>query len=460
MANEPTGKDWDMNRISWGAPGIGRRAFLQSSSAGVAMAAANGAPAWAQGTPWADVPKSKVDKLNFVVWTYGDIYTKIAAKFKEDWGVTVDSTISAFNDHPPKLLSMFAGGESIDVSQSSPYSFWNFISQGLVEPMADMPGAAGYVADMTDMMKTVAVHNGKLMGMPYFSTTWVWNYFEPLLEKAKFEPFNTYEEFMEQCRKAKKDKISEYPVFWVAGVGLEQLPGTWLQMTHNKGGVFFDKAGNHQLGAGSIARETLKWWVQTFTEGLADPESLKQQFVGSAKAFSAGTNLYRGPNHHYTLQVANDLTQSPNAGKIKVMDSPGDGRTIGTAHVYFVTTANRNKEWAWKLLQYLGGRTKDGQYSQAINLAKDAMLGSGYNSVMNSEAISKGWAPYGDVPKILEIWKKTTFVGEVCNSMYKPWHFPWSDRLNIEVQKALTGQITADVACDNIIAAIRQVQRG
>ena len=460
MANEPTGKDWDMNRISWGAPGIGRRAFLQSSSAGVAMAAANGAPAWAQGTPWADVPKGKVDKLNFVVWTYGDIYTKIAAKFKEDWGVTVDSTISAFNDHPPKLLSMFAGGESIDVSQSSPYSFWNFISQGLVEPMADMPGAAGYVADMTDMMKTVAVHNGKLMGMPYFSTTWVWNYFEPLLEKAKFEPFKTYEEFMEQCRKAKKDKISEYPVFWVAGVGLEQLPGTWLQMTHNKGGVFFDKAGNHQLGAGSIARETLKWWVQTFTEGLADPESLKQQFVGSAKAFSAGTNLYRGPNHHYTLQVANDPTQSPNAGKIKVMDSPGDGRTIGTAHVYFVTTANRNKEWAWKLLQYLGGRTKDGQYSQAINLAKDAMLGSGYNSVMNSEAISKGWAPYGDVPKILDIWKKTTFVGEVCNSMYKPWHFPWSDRLNIEVQKALTGQITADVACDNIIAAIRQVQRG
>lgn len=141
-------------------------------------------------------------------------------------------------------------------------------------------------------------------------------------------------------------------------------------------------------------------------------------------------------------------------------ESPGDGRTIGTAHVYFVTTANRNKEWAWKLLQYLGGKTKDGQYSQAINLAKDAMLGSGYTSVMNSDAISKGWAPYGDVPKILDMWKKTTFVGEVCNSMYKPWHFPWSDRLNIEVQKALTGQITADACCDNLIAAIRQVQRG
>jgi multiple sugar transport system substrate-binding protein len=448
-----------MNEFSRYVAGLGRRGFLQGS-AGLGLAGVGGAQAMAQAGPWAVAPKGKVDKVNFVVWTYGDIYTKIGAKFREDWGVPVDSTISAFNDHPTKLLSMFAGGESIDVSQSSPYSFWSFVSQGLVEPVSDMPGAAEYVADMTDMMKTVAVHNGKLMGMPYFSTTWVWNYFEPLLEKAKFEPFKTYEEFMEQCRKAKKDKIADYPVFWVAGIGLEQLPGTWMQMTWNRGGVFFDKAGNHQLGPGSIARETLKWWVQTFTEGLADPESLKQQFVGSAKAFAAGTNLYRGPNHHYTLQVANDPAQSPNPGKIKVMGSPGDGRTIGTAHVYFVTTANRNKEWAWKLLQYLGGKTKDGEYHQAINLARDAMLGSGYTSVMNSDAISKGWAPYGDVPKILEIWNKSTFVGEVCNSMYKPWHFPWSDRLNIEVQKALTGQITADACCDNLIAAIRQVQRG
>ena len=81
-----------MDQSFRGAPAMGRRAFLQSTTAGVAMAAAGGAPAWAQGTPWADVPKGKVDKLNFVVWTYGDIYTKIAERFKTDWGVPVDAT--------------------------------------------------------------------------------------------------------------------------------------------------------------------------------------------------------------------------------------------------------------------------------------------------------------------------------------------------------------------------------
>ena len=49
-----------------------------------------------------------------------------------------------------------------------------------------------------------------------------------------------------------------------------------------------------------------------------------------------------------------------------MLGSPGDGKTIGVTHVYFLSTANRDKEWAWKLLQYLGGKTKDGNYTQAI----------------------------------------------------------------------------------------------
>src|SRR5215213_11363878 len=124
------------------------------------LAAASGAglirpgDAFAQAAgPWSQPPKSKVDKLNFVVWTYGDIYARIAKQFEADWGVKVDSTISSFNDHPTKLTTMFAAGEKIDVSQSSPFSFPNFVSQGLVEPLDDMPGAADYAKDFSPFTK-------------------------------------------------------------------------------------------------------------------------------------------------------------------------------------------------------------------------------------------------------------------------------------------------------------------
>ena len=54
---------------------------------------------------------------------------------------------------------------------------------------------------------------------------------------------------------------------------------------------------------------------------------------------------------------------------------PGDGKTIGYTMLYFLASATKNREWAWKLLQYLGGRTKNGEYTQAQRLAQDAMLG-------------------------------------------------------------------------------------
>ena len=34
---------------------------------------------------------------------------------------------------------MYAGGEKIDVSQSSPFSFANFVQQGMVEPLDGLP---------------------------------------------------------------------------------------------------------------------------------------------------------------------------------------------------------------------------------------------------------------------------------------------------------------------------------
>jgi len=131
---------------------LGRRDLLKSAAAALAIGAMDGVACqgWAAGGPWADRPAGKVDKLNFVVWTYGDIYTKIAKKFADEWGVPIDSTISSFNDHPTKLMTMYAGGETIDVSQSSPFLFPNFVSQGLVEPLDALPGAQDYLNDFTE----------------------------------------------------------------------------------------------------------------------------------------------------------------------------------------------------------------------------------------------------------------------------------------------------------------------
>ena len=87
---------------------LSRRRVL-AGMAGMGAAGLSGTAFGQQSGPWSVPPKSKVDRLNFVVWTYGDIYARISKQFEADWGVPVDSTISSFNDHPTKLATHVCG---------------------------------------------------------------------------------------------------------------------------------------------------------------------------------------------------------------------------------------------------------------------------------------------------------------------------------------------------------------
>ena len=241
-------------------------------------------------------------------------------------------------------------------------------------------------------------------------------------------------------------------------VGFEQLPGTWFNLTWNRGGVIFDKQLELQLGAGSVARETLKWWQSTFKEELADPNS-NLRFIPACKAFNAGQHVYLGTLHHYYISLINDQAQSPIAGKGRVLGLPGDGKTIGYTMLYFLASATKNREWAWKLLQYLGGRTKNGEYTQAQRLAQDAMLASGYTPVMESELLRRAWAKWSSV-----------LPSSTCSAR-RPTSPTWCPlsisrncggagaRINVELTACLSGKITADQACDNMTAALATAKR-
>ena len=167
-----------------------------------------------------------------------------------------------------KLTAMYAAGDPVDVSLSPMQYLASYIDQGIAQPIDGLPGVDQYVKDFTPFTRAIAQRDGKTWGLPYFSTVWTFIYNAELLAKVGFKdkPFKSYPELIDQARKAKKDGVSKYPILWIAGAGFEQLPGTWFSLTANRGGVIFDKALAPQLGAGSVARETLKWWQSTFKE--------------------------------------------------------------------------------------------------------------------------------------------------------------------------------------------------
>ena len=459
-----------MKKDTMGQSGYTRRDFLRMAGAtGLAMGlggtwSASAASA-AEGEPWSYIPKGpKPKKLVFTSWEWSNRYKKFLPRWEEDWGIPLVKELT-----PPgptqfdRAYTLFAAGDQLDVMTSLITDRAGFLGADMIRPIDDMPGVEEYVKDFHRFTKECLVVDGKVWGLPYFVETWVPLYYEDLLHKAGFDkPFEHWDELIEQGLKAKKDKVSEYPLLWCAGVGTEQLPGCWFGLTWSMGGVFFDKKGNHALGAGSVARKALKWWQDTFLKTqISDPRSLELRFIPAVKAYMQGKFIYLLIQREYYLSFANDKAQSPIAGHVRAMGLPNN-RIIGAGHGFVMCTATANPEWAWKLLQLVGGKTKDGEYSFHNLDLELTMAGSGYKSVMTPENYLKRvgkWVPEGNEKEILAGYENATGVLEILPVMLEPWYRSWVDALNVQVQKCLRGEISPDVACDNLIEEIDKAKR-
>jgi ABC-type glycerol-3-phosphate transport system substrate-binding protein len=450
--------------------GLTRRDFFKAAGAvgaGLSLFSPAGVPEiFAQGVqPWSYVPKlAKPKKLVFHSWKWGERYDKYLPQWEKEWGIPLQSEIT-----PPgpaqfdKVYQMFGAGDQLDVMTSLLTDRAGFLKAGILRPINDMPGVDEYVNDFHDFARDSLIVDGKVWGLPYFVETWVPIYYIDKLKQAGFDkPFSTWEELVEQGLKAKKDKVCEYPLLWPAGVGTEQLPGCWYGITWSMGGVIFEKDGRPALGPGSPARKALQWFQDSFLKWkITDPRSLGVRFIPAVKAYNMGQHIYLMVQRDYYLSFTNDPAQSTIAGKTAVCGLPGN-RILGAGHEYAMCTSTASPEWAWKLLQFVGGKTKDGKYTFPNMQLEMIMLGSGYKSVMTPENFSdkaSKWLVKGTADAYLATYKNASSVLKAVPVMFQGWYRVWVDTLNVEVQKCLRGEITADQCCDNLTKAVDEAKK-
>ncbi len=399
-------------------------------------------------------------RLVFLGSAYLTMYDGLAEKFQQDWGVPVDMLIEP-NIEPQvaKLTSMFVARDQLDCALGTVQNLGLYVKNDMIDQIDDLPGAKEYINDFTGITKGCLQVRGRTVGLPASSNIWMNMYYEDKLREARFKPFRTWDELLEQAQKAKKDGIAKYPLLWVGGIGTEQLPFTWFTMAWNRGSAIFDKDLKPLLGPGSIARETLAWWRKTFLEWqVSDPKSLEVRFIPAARAFNTGDYLYMLGNQLNYIVYNNDPALSPIAGKVRPMLMPGDGRTLGQTQFYFITRNTRRREWAWRLLQYLGGKTKDGEFIQARKWVEVASVAPAFKSLMNRTFLA-GWKKFFDLELPLRQWPKGTAIVEAVPAILETWYPKWIDGVNAQLQDCLRGKITADQACDILIKAADDLKK-
>jgi multiple sugar transport system substrate-binding protein len=436
--------------------GMDRRGFLRAAAVGTGATAfglAGSQRVWAQAKP---------KKMVVVYWTVdGDepAITQANQMFTADYGIPVDwQRTPNVEEANQKVLSLNLTGEKVDVFVMHYYNMAKWVKEKIVQPLDGLPGLDDYLKEMQPSARNMIQYQGKTWGFPYFLSLNTYCYNTQLFEKGGFKKLpSSLDELTEVAKKAKQDKICDYPILWQGGAGSEHIGDTFFSLVASAGGELFDKDQNPTLGPDSVARKTLKWWRDTLQEmKIADPSSLELRWIPALKAYAAGKHLFTITRERYMLN-ANDPSKSPTGGLHKIFKI---GPHIFAGHLWALGGNASDKENSWLFLQYYGGKTKTGQYFMADARAKYAGASGWPEKTLKNPEIKELWNKWFDLEEYARQWKDAKFIGDVCRAMSTTWYIEWVDKTLVpNLQNCLAGKLTADVAADNIAKGASELKR-
>ena len=305
-------------------------------------------------------------------------------------------------------------------------------------------------------MYDVNVHNmslpdGSLGGLPYYTgfNSFITN--ANHMEAAGLEPPSTWEETMDQCRKLKRDGISEYPYISAWTRQWPTLSWSLFAAWYSEGARVFDE--NNDPDFGPEFRSILEMHRDMYAEELVVPDIMTLQ--GEAVPnYATGDHTFMIV-HEYDQKVFNTPEMSQMAGAAMNTLMPGKTRStfIWTA-VYQMGADPIDELRAWDLMQFFGGKASDGNYYVAKRWALEFGLGTPHKEVIESAEVQESFSQWKDM-EVATKQLETATTRDVAKTMWFP---EWDWYMMGEVQDYIRGEQSTDELIDKLHAKAVEVK--
>ena len=389
--------------------------------------------------------------LKLTGWPYQvDTVNANLARFQQQTGISATFSPFPSDNYHDKMVASFVGGTDFDVVYVRDNFLAEWASAGWLTPIDGMPGVQQYVSDLPGAIVNQLSYDGKLYGLPYYSGMSVFAYNADQLKQAGVDqPPKTWDELLAAAKKVKDAGISDHPIILELKKG-DYITQTLEIITAGFGGKMFNDTNEPVFQEqGSAFRSAVDWIRKGLEMGVIDPASLSSDDHDVTLALSAGTHTFTLVAD-YNLKTINDPEQSKTAGQVKNALIPGNGSTVSgtTSYVrlYGITSNSKNKDEAWKLVQFLGGKDATGEYYVPKRWALDYGLGFAYTSMYNDPDIRaslQGWIN----PDILS--KQADYA---VNRSYRftPYFSDWQTSEWGTMQNLLSGSGSMDKTLDGM----------
>jgi len=384
------------------------------------------------------------EPLRFIGWQY---HPEIAAENVETFKKLYDENVSyelVPGEYHAVAETKLIAGQHIDMMYSEEDHLVRWWRAKWVRDIDDIPGDADIKKTMYDVnVRDLSLPNGKLGGLPYYSgfNSFVGNMKH--LDKAKLQPPATWDEFLDQCRKLKKDGIAEFPYVSAWQRQWASLSWSIFSIWYSEGAKVFDDKFDPVFD--DKFKKVLEMHRALYSEGLVQPDifTLDQEGVPT---FASGTHSYM-VLHEYDQKVLNDPKLSQIAGAAKNFIMPGATRStfIWTA-LYLMGAQPVDVTRAFNLMQFFGGKAKDGKYHVIRRWALEFGLGTPYKEVIQDPEVQASYSKWKDLA-VSGKQQETATPRDVSKTMWFP---EWDWYMMGEVQDYIRGQQPVDQLIDKL----------
>ena len=377
--------------------------------------------------------------IKFIAWNFQvETVQEFVRQFEaENPGIKVDLEVIPSGQYAAKIQLMRNANTPFD----GLYVFDHVLGQwaSWLEPLDGYEGAAELKAKMLPLARQSMTFNGKLYGLPYFTSYFGIIYNDKMMKAAGIAaPPKSYAEWTEQAKKVKAAGLAPYPLIWpVKHTG---WGGVWVlnAMVASRGGKLLDD--KHNVTPEGV--ESLKWWESTYREGLSDPNGIELDPNESARAFMTG-NYYTNLTASFFAgaQWANDQEKSKVAGSAFLAPTPEKQATVGFARMYGINSASTNKKEAWAIIKFLGATAKSGDYVTPKQWVQKGALTWGYEGIEKDPAVATSLRSWGADPDNMAANLKNARAMNEVVPFQAVWYAEWELFANGVLQNVLAGRV-------------------
>jgi multiple sugar transport system substrate-binding protein len=222
----------------------------------------------------------------------------------------------------------------------------------------------------------------------------------------------------------------------------------------SEGEPVFDDTHSPTFADGGVGfKKVIEWHKQWLDEGITPPDVLTLE-TEALPAWMTGNHTYMVV-HDYDQQAFNLGENSNTKNAVGNSIIPGTKRdTFSWTACYLMGARDVDRQRTWNLMQWLGGKGKDGQYHGNKRWALESGLGSPHREVMEDPEVIENWKTWRDLD--IHVQQLEQSKGRAVEKTM--WFPEWNWQMMTEVQEYMQGKRTIDEVITNLVAKVDELK--